>query len=223
MNTKKYAIITAMKEEADSIINRYHLSLSKKLHHIQVYENDSMVLLLSGIWKVQASIAASFVFENYDFNTLINIGIAGNLKGEQAKIWDVFILGKVQQHDIYLPFWWSHLDYAKGIIQLHSITLFQKKYNFWCFYDAFCITGDQFIDNLDIVKILWETYKADIVEMEAFAIASVAREYRSLEKCLFIKAISDGADNNARETHMTHLEYAMKNSLEVLEEIIWNK
>jgi nucleoside phosphorylase len=38
--------------------------------------------------------------------------------------------------------------------------------------------------------------------MEAFAVASVAREFNSLDKCIFIKAISDGADNEAKDTHM---------------------
>jgi nucleoside phosphorylase len=33
--------------------------------------------------------------------------------------------------------------------------------------------------------------------MEAFAILSVAREYNMLEKCIIIKAVSDGANSDA--------------------------
>jgi hypothetical protein len=35
------------------------------------------------------------------------------------------------------------------------------------------------------------TYLADICEMEAFVILSVAREYNMLDKCVVIKAVSD--------------------------------
>ena len=57
--------------------------------------------------------------------------------------------------------------------------------------------------------------------MEAFAIASVAREYDILNRCIFIKAVSDGADNEAKETHMNNLEFAMNNSVQVLEKILY--
>lgn len=56
--------------------------------------------------------------------------------------------------------------------------------------------------------------------MEAFAIASIAREYNMLDKCIFIKAISDGADNDAIDAHMGNLDFAMQNSLKVLEKIL---
>jgi nucleoside phosphorylase len=56
--------------------------------------------------------------------------------------------------------------------------------------------------------------------MEAFAIASVAREFGSLEKLICIKAVSDWADNEAKDAHMGNLDFAMQNSLLVLEKII---
>ena len=56
--------------------------------------------------------------------------------------------------------------------------------------------------------------------MEAFAILSVAREYNMLDKCVVIKAISDGADNQAKDAHMENLDFAMKNSVDVLELIL---
>jgi nucleoside phosphorylase len=56
--------------------------------------------------------------------------------------------------------------------------------------------------------------------MEAFAILCVAREYGKLDSCVVIKAISDGADSDAKEAHMNNLEFAMKNSIEVLELVL---
>jgi adenosylhomocysteine nucleosidase len=83
-----------------------------------------------------------------------------------------------------------------------------------------CLTGDQFIDDPEKVAELKDKYSADVVEMEAFAILSVAREYDMLDKCVVIKAISDGADNEAKEAHMENLDFAMKNSVDVLELIL---
>jgi len=56
--------------------------------------------------------------------------------------------------------------------------------------------------------------------MEAFAVLSVAREYHALDKCVVIKAVSDGANNEAKDTHMDNLDFAMKNSIDVLELIL---
>ena len=41
-----------------------------------------------------------------------------------------------------------------------------------------------------------------------------------LDKCIVIKAISDWADNEAKEAHMNNLEFAMNNSISILEFIL---
>jgi adenosylhomocysteine nucleosidase len=78
------AIITAMPSEANMIIEKYQLQQVKKFNNITVYEGDrerdgekeKIVLVVSGIGKIQAAIATTYVFENYDVFKLINIGIA---------------------------------------------------------------------------------------------------------------------------------------------------
>jgi nucleoside phosphorylase len=35
---------------------------------------------------------------------IINIGIAGNLRGNEVSIGDVFLINQVSQHDMILPF-----------------------------------------------------------------------------------------------------------------------
>ena len=56
--------------------------------------------------------------------------------------------------------------------------------------------------------------------MEAFAILSIARNYWILDKTIVIKWISDWANNEAIDAHMSNLEVAMKNSIVVLDEIL---
>lgn len=218
---QKIWIITAMKEEADHIINLLNLKLSKNLKNIYFYENDKYVLVLTWIWKIQASIWTTFLISNYDLEKIINIWIAGNLKWSKYNIWDVFLVNKVFQHDMYLPFDGEHLYYAKKEILIENNSTFNiKNHNFNIIKNAFCLTWDQFIDDETKVLELSNIYNADVIEMEAFSIASVAREFGILDKCIFIKAISDWADNTAKETHMWNLDFAMKNSLEVLKYFI---
>lgn len=218
---KKTAIITAMKEEANHIIDMYSLINTHNLKNISIYENNEIVLALAWIWKIQASIATTYIFMNYDIEKLINIGIAGSLLWNEVEVWDVFIVNKVLQHDMYLPFDWAHLDYAKKeIIINNEIDLDLWQFDFQVFGDSFCLTWDQFIDDNEKVQKLKNEYNASVIEMEAFAVASVAREFDSLDKCVFIKAISDWADNDAKDAHMWNLDFAMQNSLKVLEKII---
>lgn len=218
-----------MKEEADIIIERFNLKEVKKLQNISFFEGsretedgeEEIVLALAGIGKIQASIATTYIFENYDITKLVNIGIAWNVGWVDAKIGDVFLPNTFIQHDIYLPFDGDHLDYAKKAIFLeYAVGHNYDLTKFGLVLNGVCITGDQFIDDPEKVAELKEQYEADVVEMEAFAVLSVAREYNMLDKCVVIKAVSDGADNEAKDAHMENLDFAMKNSVDVLELIL---
>ena len=119
---------------------------------------------------------------------------------------------------MYLPFDGEHLDYAKKPIFIeYAIGDNLDLTKFGLIMSGLCLTGDQFVDSAEKVAELAETHSADVVEMEAFAILSVAREYGALDKCVVIKAVSDGADNEAKDAHMDNLDFAMKNSVDILE------
>jgi len=222
-------IVTAMQEEADLIIKRFELKKVEKKNNIIIYEwdrksndwNDKIILVLAGIWKIQAAIAMTYVLENYSPDKIINIWIAGNLGNTDAKIGDVFLPNAFIQHDIYLPFEWNHLDYAKKWIFLeYAIWENYDLDKFWLVLNGICLTWDQFIDDEEKVLKLREEYWADLCDMEAFAILSVARQYDMLDKCVVIKAISDWANNEAIWAHMNNLEFAMWNSVDVLELVL---
>lgn len=222
-------IITAMKEEADLIIEKFELKEVKSLVNIKIFEwnrewnewKEKIVLALTWIWKIQASIATTYILENYIVDKIINIWIAWNLNNNDTKIWDVFLPNTFIQYDMYLPFEWSNLDYAKKAIFIEYAVWenFDLK-KFWLILNWICLTWDQFIDDEEKIKNLREEYSGDICEMEAFAILSVAREYNVLDKCVVIKAISDWADNEAKDTNIDNLEFAMKNSIDVLELVL---
>ena len=228
MNLTK-AIITAMKEEAELIIKKFNLKETKSLKNIKIFEwtrswddwDENLVLVLWWIWKIQAAIATTYLLENYSVDKIINIWIAGNLTGNYLKVWDVLLPNTFIQQDMYLPFEWSHLDYAKKPIFLeYAIWENYDLQKFWLILNWVCVTGDEFVDKEERISKLRVDFWADICEMEAFSILSVAREYNMLDKCIVIKAISDWADNEAKEAHMNNLEFAMNNSISILEFIL---
>lgn len=217
---KKYWILTAMKEEAELIIEKYELMFSMSTANIEFFENDEIILALSGIWKVQCAIATTTMIHKFHPETLINIGIAWNAQPKLIKVWDVISVSKCSQHDIYLPFPWSHNDYLKKAVEIPGLVYESKVFDFQLVTDWVCITGDQFIDNASKVKMLSQIHGAHCVEMEAFAFLSAARENNMLDACIVIKGISDWADEGAKNDHETNLEIAMKNSILVLDYVI---
>ena len=228
MNLTK-VIITAMQEEADLIIKKFWLKEKEKKNNITIYEwkresedgIDDIVLVLSWIWKIQAAIAMTYILENYSPDKIINIWIAWNLNNTDVKVGDVFLPNTFIQHDMYLPFDGEHLDYAKKAIFLdYAIWENYDLEKFWLFLSWVCLTWDQFVDNEDKVIKLREEYGADLCEMEAFAMLSAARQHNMLDKCVVIKAISDWADSDAKEAHINNLEFAMLNSVAVLELVL---
>ena len=218
---KEIWIITAMTEEAEHIIRLLNLKETKKLQHVTFYENDGVVLALAGIWKVQAAIWATLLISEYKVKKLINIGIAGNLRWNDVKIGDVYLIKKIVQHDMYLPFDGSHLDYIKKEIVIPvKWNIDSSDLKFWYYDNWVCLTGDEFVDKAERSLELKEKHLGDIAEMEAFAVASVAREFWLLENTYFIKAVSDWADTDALADHENNLDFAMNNSLIILKKIL---
>ena len=217
-------IITAMSEEADLIIKKYNLEKVNEKWTLKIFHwtlwDKNLVLLLGWIWKIQASFSTTHLLENYKIDYLINIWIAWNISKDLINIWDVILPNTFIQHDMYLPFPWEHLNYAKAEISINNINIDSLKSDFTIHQNMKCLTWDQFIDNEDIISKLKKDYSWNLVEMEAFAILSIARNYNILDKSIVIKWISDWANNEAIDTHMSNLEIAMKNSIVVLDEIL---
>ncbi len=221
---KTIGIITAMKEEADLIIEKYNLELLNTKWTISIFcweSNDiKIVLVLWWIWKIQSAYATTHLLENYKIDFLINIWIAWNISKDLVNIWDVILPSSFIQHDIYLPFPWEHLNYAKAEINIANTFKLEKDFSFAIHNNLKCLTWDQFIDDEIIINKLIADYNWNLVEMEAYSILSIARNYNLLEKTIVIKWISDWANNEAIDAHMSNLEVAMMNSITVLDEVI---
>jgi nucleoside phosphorylase len=217
---KKIWIITAMEPEAQIIIDFLWLELSKSYKNIKIYEKDWYTLASTWMWKIQASIWSTILCADYWIDCLVNIWVAWNLNGNNVRIWNVFLIKEIIQHDMYLPLPWD-LEYAKWKIKINFESWINpSEFNFWFHENGICVTWDQFIDDTDKCNQLKNNTWADIAEMEAYAVASVAREFWILDNTVIIKSISDWANNDACGWLYSNLEFAMNNSIEILKKIL---
>ncbi len=210
----KIGIICAMLEEAKMVIEEFKLKKNDD-QHFEVYEGGDMILLISKIGKIYATMGAKRLVQSYAIDILINIGLAGGLK-KDMKIGDVYFGEKIIQHDVFLPWEGGHLDYLKGEIYMLNEVEMLKKLGMDIKNTAIILTGDQFIDNKEKAKELSKI--GDVVEMEAFAVASVCKVFK--RDLIVIKAISDNAMLDAKGKFEENIEIAMKNSMSVLKEVV---
>lgn len=219
-----------MAEEAELIIEKYGLKEEKKQGYMTLYvgqidgdewEREEIVLALCWVGKIHATMATTYLFENYQIAKLINIGVVWNLKWDEIKVWDVIIPNTFLQHDTYIPDFIDTLSYLRDPIFVeYAIGENYDLQKFSLRLSGICITWDQFIDNPEKISQLEEEYSADIVDMEAYAILSVAKVYESLDKCVCIKSVSDGADSEAAKDHVDNLNFAMENAVAILDSVL---
>jgi len=222
MNNWNIWIICAMEKEAQIIIDKYNLKEIKfenlktdfqKKNFYKIFSWEAfwrkIFLLVSKIWKIYSASWTTYLIQNFEINKIINIWLAWWLTKEK-EIWKTFQITKIIQHDAFVPWDWEHLNYFKWEIILDKIN------GFWTWI---CLTWDQFIDDKIECKKLSEQW--DIVEMEAFAIASVAQIFN--KPLLILKSISDNASIDAKWDFYENLELAMKDWVKTLDKIISEK
>ena len=221
------AIITALQQEADIIISKYNLKPEKTQGSLKIYEGnrknddnetEKIVLLICWEWKIHSAFATTYLCENYSVEKIVNIWIVWNLNPSLLQVGDVIIPNTFVGHDFYMP---KELDFSKHLREPIFI-----EYAVWEDYDlekfqlhvsGICATWDQFIDDDGYASEIREELWADIVDMEAYSILSVLKQYDLLNKTVVIKSVSDGANNESKDTTLSNLETAMSNAVAILD------
>lgn len=93
-------IVTAMGIEGRAIIKYFNLKRDNSIKKFQVFKNEYITLILTGVGSIKVAVAISYFFSNLDIKKddfLINIGIAG-LSGE-GDLGDIFIINKIKNND----------------------------------------------------------------------------------------------------------------------------
>lgn len=191
-------VIGAMDVEVESILeymsNVEKLEINKVTFFKGSINNKQICLTKSGVGKVNASIAAITLLNNFDIEYVINIGTAGGMVETQEPM-DIVISKDVIQYD----FDTSYIDGDSGVsLKFSSDYELGKKV-----YDVFnkldiggniffgnIITGDTFIGEDEKVMELKNKFPTAIAcEMEGGAIAQVCEKLEI--PFIIVRSLSD--------------------------------
>ena len=187
----------------------------------------SVVIVRSGIGKVNAGICTQILADLFNVDAIINTGIAGSLKSE-INIGDIVLSSDALQHDVDAV----NFGYELGVIPQMKESIFKADEKLIELAKNCCenvcmdinvhigrvVTGDQFISSKDKKNWLIDNFKGYCTEMEGAAIAQAA--YLNNIPFIIIRAISDKADDSATMDYPTFEAMAIKNSVSLIKEII---
>lgn len=216
-------IIGAMSEEVESLKKEMQLESKTTKASMDFYKgklwNHDVVVVVSGIGKVNAAICTQILVDIFDVNMVMNVGVAGGVK-ENINPGDIVIASSLVHHDMDCSVFGDKIGQVprmdvydfkcdeKLVKTAQSIALKDSKHKSVV---GIIATGDQFIADNQKVKWLEETFDASAVEMEGVSIAHVA--YQNNIPFIVIRSISDNANTGASIDFEKFVPYAVENSM----------
>lgn len=201
-----FGVICAMEEEIKELKAALQNEQTTSIHGLEFYQgtihDQEVVLVRSGIGKVEAGLTTALLITQFDVDVVINSGSAGAL-ASGLKIGDVVISTETAYHDAdarafgyeygQLPqqptrfvaskTWGDKLEQAASQTGLTT-----KR--------GLIVTGDQFLNGPEATQpILAHFPDALSGEMEGAAVGQVAHQFEV--PYLVVRAMSDTADNNS--------------------------
>lgn len=226
----KVAIIGAMEEEVVLLRGKMEGRKDTVVAGYEFYEGTlngvNVILLRSGIGKVNAAISTTILNQVFKPDYVINTGSAGGLNTE-LNVGDVVISSEVRHHDVDV----TVFDYEYGQVpQMPAAFLpddklveiaekCAKNVSDRKVLKGLIASGDSFISDADRVAFIKEKLPGMYaVEMEAAAVAQVCYQFEV--PFVIIRAVSDVADKEANVSFEQFLEVAAKNSAELIIEMV---
>ena len=186
-----------------------------------------VVIVRSGIGKVNAAICAQVLVDKFQVKVLLNTGIAGSLDAA-IDIGDMVISTDLVEHDMDASI------FGDPVGQIPRMDTFSfpadpalvekaKEANMQANPDIHTFTGrivsgDQFVSSSEVKERLVTNFQAKCTEMEGAAIAHAA--YLNKISCVIIRAISDKADNSATMDYPTFEKKAIEHSVRLVQNLL---
>ncbi|MBO5183022.1 MAG: 5'-methylthioadenosine/adenosylhomocysteine nucleosidase [Bacilli bacterium] len=216
---KKIGIIFAMNEELLEL--KKYLEIIKKYNIFDLIFYEArigkiyIVLVQSGVGKVNAARCTQILIDNIKVNYIFNIGVAGGVH-ELLNVGDIVIGEKLVQHDFDI----TAFNHEKGYIPSIGVYVNSDEYlvrvaqgvasnidNITTFRGVIA-SGDIFCTDYMMGKKINNKFNALCVEMEGASIAQVC--YLSHIPFLVLRSISDTPNNNNVITYEQFLEDSSK-------------
>ncbi len=224
-------IIGAMADEVAKLIETMEVSKQLDQASMEFYQGTlcgkEVVVVRSGIGKVNAAACAQILIDKFAVDTLINTGIAGSLDAS-IDIGDIVISTDALNHDMDA----TMFGYPLGQIPAMDVLSFPadpalvekaKMANEEAnpeikTFTGRVVTGDQFVASAEIKERIVKNFDAMCTEMEGAAIAQVA--YLNKVSYVIIRAISDKADNSATMDYPEFEAKAIVHSVRLVQNLL---
>lgn len=218
-------IIGAMDEEIalllENMTEKQEMTIANTLFVKGKLVNKDVVLLRSGIGKVNAAMATTIMHERFSPSAVINTGSAGGFS-EALEVGDIVISTQVVHHDVDV----TSFDYEYGQVPgmpamyladeslIEKATVALKDLAVPCSVGIIA-TGDSFMDDPERVRFVSEKFPTLLAaEMEAASVAQVCYQYD--KPFVIIRALSDIAGKESTVSFDAFLTTAAKNAAELI-------
>lgn len=231
---KCIGIIGAMEQEVAKIKEKMQdVTITSKAcmdFYEGALEGKKVVVVRSGIGKVNAGMCTQILADVFGVEAVINTGIAGSLNND-VNIGDIVLSTDVLHHDMDA----TGFGYKKGQIPQMDEFSFPADENLRKLAAKVCqevnpeisvfegriCSGDQFISDKGMKDAIISEFGGFAVEMEGAAIGQVA--YLNHIPFLVVRAISDKADGSANmdyaEFEMAAIEHSVKLTVRMIQEL----
>lgn len=225
-------IIGAMDEEVELLKERLKITEKEKVADSDFFvgelEGKEVVLLKSGIGKVNAAIATTILFERYQPDFVINTGSAGGFH-QDLEVGDIVVSTEVVHNDVDVTAFDYDYGQVPGLpptfqanpILIEKAMLAAKKLEGIEAMKGLISTGDSFMQDEAKVKFVREKFPQMIAaEMEAASIAQVCYQYA--RPFVIIRALSDIAGKDSSVSFDAFLKKAATNAANLIIDVVKN-
>ena len=228
---KKIGIIGAMEVEVETLKKDMEVGWVVKKAGMEFHEGVlngmPVVVVRSGICKVNAAVCTQILIDDFGVDGIINTGVGGSLNAE-INIGDIVISTDVVHHDVNAV----EFGYALGQIPQMKVFSFSADETFAEKAKAACnrvnpditvwrgriCSGDQFVSSQEQKDQIIKAFHGWCTEMEGAGIAQVA--YLNDVPFIIVRAISDKADNSAYVDYATFEKKAAEHSVRLVEALM---
>ena len=222
----KIAVIGAMDQEVallrDALKNTTTETIANSEYTTGTYEGKEVVLLKSGIGKVNAAMSTTILLEKYQPDVVINTGSAGGFD-TSLNVGDIVISDEVRHHDVDVTVFGYEIGQMAGMppayhsdeklieVAKQAVTEVGEH----PFALGLICSGDVFMSNPERVEAVrkdFPTMKA--CEMEAAGVAQVCHQFGT--PFVVIRALSDIAGQESNISFDEFLPVAAKHSTQIV-------
>lgn len=219
-----------MEPEVELLKNAMLVKKKDKIAHATAYagtlNGQNIVLVQSGIGKVNASIITALLLERYNIDYVINTGVAGAM-GENLKVTDMVVSTEVLHHDVDATNFGYSYGQVPGMPAVYTSDemLVRRSLTALSLNDeingssGLIVSGDSFIDSDAEKENIFANFPdAMCVDMESASIAQTCWQFNT--PFVIIRSMSDSANESADMNYEEFLAKACVHSSEVVKSLL---